>query len=187
MSRKLTILVDMDDTIEVMLGPWIQELNKIFNRDVKLEDVDSWDISKYYPSVPPQLLYHPLKTTDFWAKVKPKFDAPFYLEQLIKDGHDVYIVTSSYYDTLSEKLNQVLFKYFPFIPYGKVIVTSNKHIISGDVIVDDAPHNHDSSRKLGLLMDMPHNRNTELLPNMVRVCNWEQVYAEINRLCSEGG
>ena len=41
---KLTVLIDMDDVIEDLLGAWVQALNTKFGTDVKAEDISSWEI-----------------------------------------------------------------------------------------------------------------------------------------------
>ena len=104
------------------------------------------------------------------------------MKRLIDDGHNVYIVTSSFYAGLKAKMEKVLFRYFPYIKWEQVIIVYDKSKIVGDVLIDDGPHNHSADRQLGILMDMPHNHNAELLPNMVRVSNMEQAYLEINKL-----
>lgn len=180
--KKLTILVDMDDTIEDLLTAWVASLNGMFNRNVDRNEVKSWDIGIAFPGIPKALLYQPLHSDEFWDNVRPKEDAPDYLKCLMDDGHNVYIVTSSYYDGLKAKMEKALFRYFPYIKWEQVILAHDKSQIVGDVLIDDGPHNHSADRKLGILIDMPHNQDAVLLPNMVRVSNLEQAYAEITKI-----
>ena len=107
--RHLTILVDMDDTIENLAEAWVAYLN---------------------------------------ARHK-----------LIADGHTVLIVTTSNYQTLAAKMEQVLFHYFPFLTWNDVIITAHKQLIKGDVLVDDGIHNLEGGDYFKILMTAPHNRN----------------------------
>lgn len=102
-----------------------------------------------------------------------------YLKKLIDDGNDVYIVTASNLDSVSAKMNKVLFKYFPFIKPQNVIITAKKQLVLGDILIDDAPHNMGGQYK-GFLFTANHNKSItddELLKlNSVRVNNWKEVY-----------
>ena len=43
--KKLTILIDMDDTLEDLLGAWVSYLNTQYGTNVHKEDIRQWDIS----------------------------------------------------------------------------------------------------------------------------------------------
>lgn len=182
--RKLTILVDMDDTIEDLLGAWVAWLNKHHGLNVKPEDIKSWDITQYFPLSNSEI-YAPLNEDAFWNTVKPKDGAAGYLAKLKLDGHKLYIVTTSGYKTLATKMEEVLFKYFPFISWNDVIITADKQLIDGDVLVDDGVHNLAGGNYHKLLMDAPHNRWTDDAKyGFIRVHNWEEAYREINKIAA---
>ena len=50
--KKLTILVDMDDTIEQLLKAWIAAVNSKFGTAVTYDDIKSWDVSEAFPGLP---------------------------------------------------------------------------------------------------------------------------------------
>ena len=112
---RLTVLVDLDDTIEDLLGAWVGELNKRFGTCVGYNDIASWEIGSYFPNLTENQIYSPLLEGEFWEKVKIKPGAKEYIERLIDDGHKVVVVTASHPDTISHKLNKVLFKNLPFL------------------------------------------------------------------------
>ena len=81
---------------------------------------------------------------------------------------------------LKSKMENCLFKWFPYLSWKNVIVTHNKQMIIGDVLVDDAPHNLIGGRYKKILMSAPHNRHFETTgTGIVRVSNWLQVYEVI--------
>ena len=41
----MRILIDMDDTIELLLNAWLAKVNRIYGRHVSYEDVTNWDVS----------------------------------------------------------------------------------------------------------------------------------------------
>lgn len=193
--KKLIVLVDMDDTIENLLDAWVAYLNNSHGTNVNSNDIAQWDISKSFPSLSKQQVYEPIFNNEFWKDVKPIEGACEALQRLMKDGHKVLIVTSSAYETLPAKMTDVLFKYFPFIEWKDVIITSHKQLIKGDVLIDDGVHNLEGGDYLRLLMNAPHNRTYDAKANgMHRVYNWAEAYdiitsyAEtLNNIEKEGG
>ena len=206
---KLTILVDMDDTIENLLVHWIGWLNETHGTSVDAEEIRSWNIQEAFPSLTTEQVYEPLLQDEFWLRVTPKPDAQDYLQTLADDGHEIYITTSSNYKTIPVKMEHVLFKYFPWLDWDHVIIASRKQMIRGDVMVDDGPHNLEDGMYYKILMDAPHNRDyvppdNTLFPshieeakngarfrplidatkinNMIRARNWQEVYAVITHL-----
>lgn len=178
-----TIAIDMDDTIENLLLAWIDWLNKEHNLNASIDDVKSWEMGDLYPSLSSEQIFSPLFNEGFWYTVSPKLDAVKYVEQLIKDGQDVYIVTSSHYGTVKAKFEAIIEKYFPSIDWKHLITTNNKHLIRCDIMVDDGPHNLEDNDCIRILFDAPHNKKYDAeANNMKRVHNWEEAYNLIKNL-----
>lgn len=53
----MTILIDMDDTIESLLKAWVSGVNRKYGRSVSYEDVDSWDVSAAFPGLTHEQVY----------------------------------------------------------------------------------------------------------------------------------
>ena len=176
--KKLTVCIDMDDTIEYLLPAWLRWLNSKYNLNVKVEDITEWDITRFFPSLTLNEICEPLNIPEFWDTVTPMSDAIEYIPKLIKDGHEVFICTSTNYKIAPEKFDRCLFKHFPFIDKHNVIITYNKQMIDCDILVDDAIHNLVGGKYLGLLMYMPHNKKViiEDYRNIYRVHNWKEIY-----------
>lgn len=183
--KRLTILVDMDDTIEDLLGAWVSYLNTKYGTSVQKDEVTQWDISQAFPMLNKTQVYEPLYLDSFWRSVKPIDGAAETLQKLMANGHRVLIVTTSAYQTLYTKMEEVLFRYFPFLTWNDVIITSHKQLVNGDVLVDDGTHNLEGGKYLRLLMDAPHNRAYNAEKNgMIRVYNWNEAYAAITQHAS---
>ena len=183
--KKLTILVDMDDTIEFLLEAWVKYLNDKYHLDVKLDDIYEFDMSISYPTLSWEQIYEPLMLEEFWKTVRPIPYADYVLEKLIEDGHSVYIVTNSYYKTLKMKFDLVLFKYFPFLKSSNVIIASKKQMIIGDILIDDYPNNLIGGNYKKFLMTAPYNRNF-VSNDVVRVNDWLEIYKKIQDIAREG-
>lgn len=175
--RKFTILVDMDDTLESLLPAWVQWLNTHHGLSVDVESIAEWDMRVSFPSLTAEEINAPLFIREFWETVLPKPGAVECVKRLIDDGHEVYICTASNYKTLTDKMEVVLFRHFPYLKWENVIVSYNKHLIKGDFIIDDAPHNLENTPRFSLpiLMDAPHNRDADSNA-FYRVHDWYEIY-----------
>lgn len=179
--KKLTVLIDMDDTIENLCEVWVNYLNERYGTDVLLNDVREWDITKAFPTLSRGEIFEPLCEECLWKRITPLPGAVENIQKLIDDGHKVVIVTTSHPDTISMKLNNVLFKYFPYFTCDDVIITSQKQLVKGDILIDDAPHNLENGDYLKLLFDAPHNQSyDETNEDMIRVHNWNEAYDAVN-------
>ena len=182
MERRIfTVGCDLDDSIEYLIEAWITYLNNKYQLNVKYENVKHWDMSKSFPTLTEKEIVEPLFMDSFWETVKPMPDAVEYLKKLMDDGHQVYICTNSHYKTLASKMDNVLFKYFPFITWDNVIICKNKQMIKCDYLIDDGSHNIVGDYK-GLLINTPYNENFDetKYPNVRRVYSWKQIYNIIN-------
>ena len=183
MKLKSTVLTDMDDTMEDLLPAWIDILNRKAGTNVQPSEVTDWHIPSFFPGLPKQEIFNVLETEELWKNVKPKEGAPEYIKRLMDDGHKVFVVTTSGYKTIVPKMEHVLFKYFPFLGWDNVIITSEKSRVHGDVLIDDGVHNLETGLYEKLLMDAPHNRLfDEKKIGAIRVMNWEQVYDTVTRI-----
>ena len=177
-----TILVDMDDTIENCTEAWVHYVNKRYGTDIDPDTLRDWDVSKAFPTLTYEQVYSLTFEEEFWHTVRPIEGAAEYLKKLLDDGYKIYIVTCAAYETLRVKMEEVLFKYFPFFEWKDVIIASNKQMIKADILVDDGVHNHIDSEYTRLLYTAPHNCEYDAEANgMVRVNNWKEVYDFISK------
>ena len=179
----LTILVDMDDTLENLCAALVKYNNTRYGTSVNAEEIKDWDLKKAFPDLTSDEIFAALYKEDFWQTVEPLPGAVDYLFNLIKDDHDVFIVTASSFETMSTKNKYVLKRYFPYFDESNIIVAKNKQMIMGDVLIDDAPHNLVGGSYYGLLMSAPHNRKFDAnRSGMLRVNSWEEAYKAVSDL-----
>lgn len=179
----MTILVDMDDVLELLVSGWTAYLNEKHGINVDPNDVNDWDITLAFPMLTSEQIYAAEQDDHLWDYVEPMPGAPETLKRLIDEGHTLYVVTSSYYQTMKSKMDNVLFRYFPFLKWEQVIVTFNKQMIKGDVLIDDGPHNLIGGSYRKILFDRPHNRNfNESLYGIVRAKDWDDVYIHLQKI-----
>lgn len=176
----ITLLVDMDDTIELLLPAWVEWLNKRHGTTVHPDEITDWDISKFFPTLKESEIYAPLYDEKLWETVQPRRDAIHYISTLKKMGFNIYICTASNYMTIRSKLKYIIDRYFPFISWSHIITTCNKQLLRGDILVDDAIHNLVGGSYKKILMTMPHNKNyDESKDDIVRVNDWGEAFSKI--------
>ncbi|MBP5225131.1 MAG: NUDIX domain-containing protein [Lachnospiraceae bacterium] len=184
----LTILIDMDDTIEQLLEAWIRCTNERYGRHSTVEDVKSWNVTEAFPGLTKREVYGIPDEPGFWGKVEPVPGAVEGVRKLIEEGHEVYIVTATQYESLAEKMSDLLFKYFPFIEWDHVIITKRKQMIRGDVLIDDGPHNLEGGDYEKILVDAPHNRTYDAEANgMIRVHGWDEILKAVDDIAKKRG
>ena len=185
MRRKLIVGIDLDDVLIDLLGAWVNWLNKKHNLNVTYNDITNWDITKFFPTLTKEEIFEPLNTPEFWNYVKPLPNTVTTLKSMFEDDRlTVKIITASSYKTLQMKFDNVLFSYFPFLSYKDVIVCYDKHLIDVDVLIDDCVSNFTNFRGIGILIDMPHNKEIDPLTYDVRVKDLCTAYEIITELCN---
>ncbi len=177
----MTILVDMDDTMEQLLEALVSRANERFGRNAAVEDVTDWSIVCAFPGIQKKQVLDLMYEAGFWEDVKPIPGAAEALRHFMEEGHEVYVVTATEFDHVRDKMEKVLFRYFPFISPGQVIITGRKQMIRGDVLIDDGIHNLEGGEYKKILFTKPYNRAYDAEANgMVRVHNWDEIAAIID-------
>lgn len=183
--KKLTILFDADDTVEDLLGPWLEILNSTYDTNVKPEDVTDWNVASFFPRLTKGQVFAPPYDSNFWSLIEPIDGSVRNLQKLITDGHDLYMVTASNYQTCAAKVERLL-EIFPFLDWNHIILASNKQMVKGDILVDDDPHNLVGGEYMKFLFDRPHNRSfNENEHSIKRVYTWDEIYEKILKLAKE--
>lgn len=179
----MIILVDMDDVLEQLVEAVVQHVNDLYGTHATSADVTEWNLAAAFPSLTYEQVYSTVDDDVLWDIVQPMPGAAEALKKLIAEGNEIYIVTASLYENLRKKMKDVLFRYFPFLHWNQVIIAHKKQMILGDVLVDDGPHNLQGGNYRKILFDATHNQSfDETSVGAVRVRNWEECYAELQRL-----
>ena len=154
--NKLIISLDYDDVLFPFVETLLIELNKKHNLDIKLNDLKTWKLVESIPLTEEQI-FSPIFNDKFWKTMKPYDEAIWFVNQLLADGHEVQVVTASFFQCVKPKIERLI-ECFP-LTYADVIISSKKQRIITDYLVDDAIHNLIGGSYKGILKDMPHNRD----------------------------
>jgi len=194
MSKKLTIYVDMDNTLlDTFVGAHEFAKQSVYGgalhdginigvdlHDPKEEDLTSYSTTSYLEAcgmtrneavLLRQYIFH---NTEYWATLPfmPGAEDVFrwmYLE------HDVYIATSAF---LSEADECILGKVrwiernIPWFDMKHLIYSHAKYNLKGDIFIEDVWSQIETFDGTRILMNQPYNRDAE--PDL-RVYNWDQI------------
>ncbi|MBR0468375.1 MAG: hypothetical protein IJJ16_01550 [Mogibacterium sp.] len=172
----MVILIDMDDTIELLMEAWLRVINERYGYSTRMEEVTEWDVAAAFPDLTWEQVYCVPDEPGFWGTVSPMEGAPEAIRRFMDAGHEVYIVTATTYKTITEKMDDLLFRWFPYISWDQVIITNHKQLIRGDVLIDDGVHNLEGGDYVKILMTAHHNLDYDAEANgMIRVSSWDEI------------
>lgn len=182
MQKKLTILVDLDEVMNNLVEVWVSRINEIYGLNVNFNDISQWELETFFPSLTKSQVYKPLHEKSLWERLAPQEGCQKTLKKWIDAGHTVMITTSTFYKHAETK-GEWLKHYFPFLTWDNVIITSKKHLIKGDVLIDDGLHNLQSGDFIKVIMTRPWNKSFDEKANgMFRIHNWQEAEILIERI-----
>ena len=132
----MSILLDMDEVIEELVPTLLNKYNQIYGTHHEISEIQHWEVPKWDPE-----LCTIIEHIDVILELPPKGDSIYYMEKWIEEGHEVYIITNTV-DTRSQGLKQRwIKKYIPYFDLSKIVFIKDKHIVRGDIFVDDCIRN----------------------------------------------
>ena len=177
------LLIDMDDVI--CEGNFLTLANKFLNTNYKKEDLKDFYIQHIIPEEKREEWIKFFRNHNSYDYVVFVPDAYEVIEKL-NSIYDIYIVTAyiikedkEFAGTYLKYKYDWLYKNMPFIPPEKYIFCSNKHIVDGDIRIDDRIENLTGKSETKLLFTAYHNKKIEKSTltdnNIIRVNNWKEI------------
>ncbi|NQS75137.1 MAG: hypothetical protein HQP61_01655 [Peptococcaceae bacterium] len=180
----MRIGVDIDGVLANSLPLWVAELNKFFNKNMRLEEIHLYEIHRTYDITFKDFqsfLEH--KGRFLMSKVEPITGSARYLSKL-KQQHEICIVTARdkrYYQETRDWLKNNNLPYDELLLLGsheKKELCLDKDL---QVMIEDTLEIGIKVSDAGipvLLMDAPYNRG--VLPELIyRKHSWEEIYQTI--------
>jgi len=168
----MTLFVDMDEVIADTYNAHIEIYNREFNGELTAKDCQGSEVWQNVIEDHQQSIRNHARTRGFFRAIRPIADSQKVLRQLA-EKYEVYIASAAtqFPNSLEEK-SEWLDEHFPFIPWQKRILCGHKHILKGDILIDDRSYNLESFDGRSLLFTSPHNVNNN---GFERVNNWQEV------------
>lgn len=168
-NARITLLIDQDDVLADLQGYVLDEYNKLNETNFTYTDITDWNIGQV---VGDDSIYQIMFNPDIYVELPVIKDCKEVLKNLIEsDLFNIYIVTAAHPAACYNKYKWIK-NNLPFFNYDKVIFTSKKYQVKGDILLDDAPHNLEDMKEKGVAkpvcLNKPYNKHV----NCDRVNNW---------------
>lgn len=166
----MTILVDIDSTITNFSEVLLRYLNRLYNTKYHYNDIVSYDWFNRTFAQP----WLPTEHDYFWDDVKVNSEAVSTIESWVKQGHQVYLVTASHFNSLlGYKIKRTLESFNPeLINERNIVIAQDKSTIRGDVMIDDCVDNLEKFKKIRICFAQPWNDNYS---GFFRLNDWNKI------------
>jgi len=173
----MIILLDCDDVLAQFTQGVIDVLNRKLGHDFDINDVTDWDMA-HSLGVSNNVIFGIAGEEGFCVGLDVMPGAKEGVEKLRQYG-EIYVVTSPIHTSRTWQFERTkwLHKHFD-IPASRVIQTSAKHLIFGDVFIDDrVSHvtkwlNYQSVEASGYVLDVPWPRSRDESALALYKDNW---------------
>lgn len=167
----MTIFVDMDEVLADTYGAHIESYNSHFGTNLTVEQCMGGEVWQQVPEHREHLWSHYFKP-GFFRNLSPISDSIEVMRELAAK-HEVFVASAAmqFPNSLEEK-HQWLDEHMPFITWRNRILLGDKHILRGDVLIDDRSYNLESFKGRGILFTSPHNIHTE---GFERAGTWAEI------------
>lgn len=181
----MIVLLDCDGILCNFIGGVLDVVQYVTGTRHEYEEIDQWDFWPCLNLDPTDKfavdVY--LKSCGFCSKLRPMPGAREAVAELQKRC-EVYCVTVPYHGnkTWCHERTEWLWREVG-IPASQIIFTESKHMVRGNVLIDDKPDNLSSwsyseeGNSLCVLWNRPWNEGAQV--NAVKVDNWDEVRALI--------
>lgn len=168
----MTLFVDMDEVFADTYNAHIELYNEKYQENLDIKTCLGKEVWQSVPEDRQLGVKNHARTDGFFRGLRPIKDSQEILRELSKK-YDLYVASAAmqFPNSLREK-SDWLDEYFPFIHWKNRILCGHKHILRGDILIDDRSYNLESFNGRKILFSSPHNSNTT---GFERVDNWKEV------------
>ncbi|MGI9548115.1 MAG: 5' nucleotidase, NT5C type [Flavobacteriaceae bacterium] len=168
----MTLFVDMDEVIADTFLAHVEHYNKDYGEQLTLSDCFGKDVWQCVPAERQESVWKHATRVGFFRALKPIQHSQQVLEKLVRK-YEVFIASAAmqYPNSLKEK-SDWLDEHFPFIEWQNRILCGDKHILSGDILIDDRSYNLQKFKGRSILFTSPHNVHSN---GFERVNSWPEV------------
>lgn len=180
----MIIYIDMDNVIAECNARWLEIISREYGFDIVKEDMREYNFDNVIPDAYMKHVFQIPRRRRFLLGLDPIPGAQEAVLELSRD-HELYFVTTPLMDSLYAHWEKArwLMLYFG-IGEEYIIFTHHKHLLRGDVLIDDKLENLEKFKGYRIVFDQPWNRCFNgLKPFSARRCvTWEGVLKIINTL-----
>lgn len=176
------IAIDFDSTLFPTMEKVIEIYNKRHGTSFDVSQVTMYNLHDNFETHIADELIELFVEKDVYSSLQPYKGAVRAVKTLVEQGHEVYVATSTDVRNMEWK-EELLQKYFPFIPKKNLIRIHNKALLNVDVMVEDKLDNLIQTFADRICFNQPWNQGEEkdYVYSISRIHHW----GEINNIISE--
>jgi 5'-nucleotidase len=152
----------MDGVVADLHSPWLALYNAEYGDNLTPEKLSEWGV---HPFVKPECgtkVYEYLDHKGLFASAPVIPGAQDGIRALLEMGCEVFFVTTAPLHSqwaILEK-SEWIDKHFPEVGAGNMVFTRHKHLVRGDMLIDDYHGNLEKFQGHDIIFDQPWNRAT---------------------------
>ena len=182
----MIITIDFDETLFPTLQKVIDIYNAQHNDTLSLEQITTYNLYECLDSSVADTLIELFCKKDVYDNLQPYKGAVKVVKSLIDRGHEIYIATATDVKNLEWK-EQLLQRYFPFIPKNNLIRIHQKKLLNTDILIEDNLNTLTESFAERICFDHMWNHNDikDYTYGIKRAYNWSDITNIINNIEKE--
>jgi 5'(3')-deoxyribonucleotidase len=172
----LRIAIDFDETLFPTLEKVIEIYNKCHDTHIELSQITTYNLHDSLSADIADEIIELFVDKRVYDSLQPYKGAVRAVKSLVEQGHEVYIATSTDVRNM-EWEEQLLQKYFPFIPKKNLIRIHNKALLNVDVLIEDKLENLIKTFADRVCFDQPWNLDecADFAYSIYRIHNWGEI------------
>jgi 5'(3')-deoxyribonucleotidase len=179
----LKIAIDFDEVLFPTLEKVLEIYNKEYGANIELDQITTYNLYDSLPTGVADDLINLFTEQSIYDNLQPYKGAVRSVKTLIEHGHEIYVATASDVRNMEWK-EQLLQKYFPFIPKNNLILIHNKSILNIDVLIEDSLDNLKSTFADRVCFSQPWNvdEDDDYVYSISRIHHWGEIINVINNI-----
>ena len=172
---KLTLLVDIDNVLNNFTETVLKYYNRDFQTEYKMENIYKYSMEETL-NIPFEVLYKYFSSAEVLNNCKPLKDAQKYLK-ILNELTNTYIVTARDWIQMVD-MDNWFNTFYPYLKSEQIIRCRDKHMVQGDIRIDDHYDNLKYCKGGRILFNYPFNKDIDLTNSLIyRVNNWEECFS----------
>ena len=173
----MTIFIDIDDTISNFAEVLLKYLNNKNNTSYNIKEITSWNWICEKFNNPWEVI-----SEVFWEEVNIIEEAKNFIKKRLEKNDEIYLVSATFIDNnLPIKIEKTIEKLDNLIDKNHIIITNNKTLLCGDIMIDDGIHNLINNHcKINICFAQPWNwsittNSSREYFNIIRTNEWDRI------------
>lgn len=177
------IAIDFDSTLFPSMERVIELYNQRHNTNLELSQIITYDLHESLPAEIADELLDLFVDKEVYNCLQPYKGAVRVIKMLVEQGNEIYVATSTDVRNMEWK-EELLQKYFPFIPKNNLIRIHNKALLNVDILIEDKLDNLQNTFADRVCFDQPWNQDDDFdyVYSVYRVHHWGEIINVINEI-----